>query len=131
MIFNKKNILSLLFLVTSPILFVENAIAIKNEPTQSSQTIKIFEDPSLNDIVNNHKQRLSNIEFEINKIQEIINQYAAFKNRINRSVKDKDDRDILLKVMNEKIKTYYQVQKKYQEAKDLLIDSPTFNIRNS
>lgn len=135
MSFNKKNICSFLFLAVSSILFSESAMAIKSptkvEPVQSSQTTKIFEDPSLNDIVTNHKQRLSNIEFEINKIQDIINQYAAFKNRIDRSIKDKEDRDILTKVMNEKIKTYYQVQKKYQEARDLLIDSPTFNVRNS
>ena len=133
--FNKRKIYSLLFLGLSSAFLSQNVIASVSKDNNIDKSIvnttKIFEDPSLNDIVLNHKQRLSNIEFEINKIQDIINQYAAFKNRIDRVVKDKENKDILLKVINEKIKTYYQVQKKYQEAKDLLIDSPSFNIRNN
>lgn len=131
--FNKRKVYSLLFLGLSSSFLCQDVMALKTSNVDNNivSTTKIFEDPSLNDIVQNHKQRLSNIEFEINKTQDIINQYAAFKNRIDRVVKDKGDKDILLKVINEKIKTYYQVQKKYQEARDLLIDSPSFNIRNS
>lgn len=92
----------------------------------------VLVDPSAAYIIRSHEQRIVNIEFEMTQVMDLINQYSAYKKRLEAGVtslpKEMNTKTLQLGIDRE-IEKYWKLYNILSESKDLLKDSPPLKIK--
>ena len=86
-------------------------------------------DPSAESIVVSHEQRVANIQYEMQQVMDLINQYKAFKGRLDRVLPERLDHEAIELAMDREIEKYWKVYNRYEEILDLLKDLPPVRIK--
>lgn len=86
-------------------------------------------DPSAESIVVSHEQRVANIQYEMQQVMDLINQYKAFKGRLDRVLPKELDHQAIELAMEREIEKYWKIYERYEEILDLLKDLPPVKIK--
>lgn len=92
----------------------------------------VLVDPSAAYIIRSHEQRIVNIEFEMTQVMDLINQYSAYKKRLEAGVtslpKEMNTKTMQIGIDRE-IEKYWKLYNILSESKELLKDSPPLKIK--
>lgn len=112
---------------TTLILCLASSPIFAKEATSDSERVqKLFDSPTANSIVQAHKQRIANIDFEIEQVTNLINQYGSFQQRINNVYTQENQRVEMKKIMDQELDKYWKILEKLKEARELLEQKPSF-----
>ncbi len=127
----KKSSLIIALLIMPFSFFSSSVISSEKNVVDDGRPL-VLVDPSAAYIIRSHEQRIVNIEFEMTQVMDLINQYSAYKKRLEAGVTS------LPKEMNTKtmqtgidreIEKYWRLYNILSESKDLLKDSPPLKIK--
>lgn len=92
----------------------------------------VLVDPSAQQIIRSHEQRIVNIQYEMDQVMNLINQYTAYKRRLELGVtalpKNMNTKTLQVGIDRE-IEKYWKLYNLLNSAKDLLRDSPPLKIK--
>lgn len=120
----KKTILATCFLLATSVSQLSLASSVDAERVE-----RLFNTPDADEIIQNHNQRISNIESEIRQVTSLINDYARFQNRIDSTKMNASLKKDMKRVMSEELDRYWEIHKKLTEIRQILETKPSFNIR--
>lgn len=127
-----KNSSLIIALLIMPFSFFSSSVISSEKNVVDDGRPLVLVDPSAAYIIRSHEQRIVNIEFEMTQVMDLINQYSAYKKRLEAGVTS------LPKEMNTKtmqtgidreIEKYWRLYNILSESKDLLKDSPPLKIK--
>lgn len=121
----KKAIMAVGLLATMFTTQVTFAQSIDQERVQ-----RMFGTPNAEEIVQDHNQRIANIESEIEQVTTLINKYARFQNRMDSLRMSAALKRDMKRVMSEELDRYWEIHKKLTEIRQLLEARPSFNIKS-
>ncbi|MFK8770369.1 hypothetical protein [Aeromonas caviae] len=94
----------------------------------------VLVDPSAKEIIRSHEQRIVNIQYEMDQVMNLINQYTAYKRRLEQGVtalpKNMNTKTLQVGIDRE-IEKYWKLYNLLNSAKELLRDSPPLKIKMS
>lgn len=92
----------------------------------------VLVDPSAAYIIRSHEQRIVNLEYEMTQVMDLINQYSAYKKRLEAGVtslpKEMNTKTMQIGIDRE-IEKYWKLYNILSQSKDLLKDSPPLKIK--
>lgn len=92
----------------------------------------VLVDPSAAYIIRSHEQRIVNIDYEMTQVMDLINQYSAYKKRLEAGVtslpKEMNTKTMQIGIDRE-IEKYWKLYNILSQSKDLLKDSPPLKIK--
>jgi len=92
----------------------------------------VLVDPSASAIIRSHEQRVVNIEYEMAQVMDLINQYSAYKRRLEAGVtalpKEMNTKTLQVGIDRE-IEKYWKLYNLLSSGRDMLKDSPPLKIK--
>jgi Skp family chaperone for outer membrane proteins len=91
---------------------------------------RLFGTPDAQEIIQNHNQRIANIDSEIQQVTDLINRYARFQNRMESTNMSPALKRDMKKVMEMEIERYWRIHRMLTDIRQELETRPSLSVRD-
>lgn len=104
--------------------------AVAQNKSDIEKVQSLFETPDASSIVKSHNQRIANIEFEIEQLQNLINSYGSFQGRVDRQFTQENQRKEMKSQLEDRLESYWTILEQLKEVREELVkNKPSFKYQ--
>lgn len=90
----------------------------------------LFDGADSKSIIQDHNQRISNIEYEMGQLQELINKYGSLSQRVDRQFSNERQRKEMTAQLKKRLDSYWKIYAQLEEVRDELVkNKPSFKYQ--
>lgn len=107
-----------------------SSTAVAQNKSDVEKVQSLFETPDATSIVKSHNQRIANIEFEIEQLQNLINSYGSFQGRVDRQFTQENQRKEMKSQLEDRLESYWTILEQLKEVREELVkNKPSFKYQ--
>lgn len=119
-----------LALIASVVSLSFSAPSFAKEDSDIEKVRSLFDGADSKTIVQDHNQRISNIEYEMTQLQSLINKYGSLSQRVDRQFSNDRQRKEMAEQLKKRLDSYWKIYAQLEEVRNELVkNKPSFKYQ--
>lgn len=119
-----------LALIASVVSLSFSAPSFAKEDSDIEKVRSLFDGADSKTIVQDHNQRISNIEYEMAQLQSLINKYGSLSQRVDRQFSNDRQRKEMAEQLKKRLDSYWKIYGQLEEVRNELVkNKPSFKYQ--
>lgn len=119
-----------LALIASVVSLSFSAPSFAKEDSDIEKVRSLFDGADSKTIVQDHNQRISNIEYEMAQLQSLINKYGSLSQRVDRQFSNDRQRKEMAEQLKKRLDSYWKIYAQLEEVRNELVkNKPSFKYQ--